>query len=173
MSAPDCLLCVHTASSDHRAPVSEAFVAAARAGGAGRGGAPGVRNSLACRLQHHHSVTRGRHPLMLSIQRHAESLVRWKHKIFKALKVRRPRHSSPPARVLETTGGVDLDTATPCGGCWVLSVANAAICCAAEAQKTNSSGHNRWSGWPTSHESRGHVTGHAASPRPRDNKQAL
>ena len=43
---------------------------------------------------------------MLSIQRHAESLVRWKHKIFKALKVRRPRHSSPPAHVLETTGGV-------------------------------------------------------------------
>ena len=39
VSAPDCLLCVHTASSDHRPPVSEAFVAAARPEGAGRGGA--------------------------------------------------------------------------------------------------------------------------------------
>ena len=32
-------LCSHRASSDHRPPVSEAFVAAARAEGAGRGGA--------------------------------------------------------------------------------------------------------------------------------------
>ena len=112
-------LCSHRASSDHRPPVSEAFVAAARAEGVGRGGggAPGVRNSLACRLQHHHSVTRGGHPLMLSIQRQIESLVRRNHEIFKAMKgfirgcVRldwtKPRHSSSPARVLETTGGVD------------------------------------------------------------------
>ena len=79
-------LCSHRASSDHRPPVSEAFVAAARAEGAGRGGAPGVRNSLACRLQHHHSVTRGGHPLMLGIQRQTESLVRRNQEIFKAMK---------------------------------------------------------------------------------------
>ena len=146
--------------------MSEAFVAAARPEGAGRGGAGHLVSGTASHAASNIIIRshEGGHPLMLSIQRHAESLVRWNHQIFKALKVRRPRHSSPPARVLETTGGVDLDTATPCGGCWVLSVANAAICCAAEAQKTNSSGHNRWSGWPMEIYS-GTVTRHADTSR--------
>ena len=114
-------LCSHRASSDHRPPVSEAFVAAARAEGAGRGGA-GAGHLVSGTASHAASNIiilshEGGHPLMLSIQRQIESLVRRNHQIFKAMKgfirgcVRldwtKPRHSSSPARVLETTGGVD------------------------------------------------------------------
>ena len=126
-----------------------------RGGGAGRGGAPGVRNSLACRLQHHHSVTRGGHPLMLSIQRQTETLVRRNHEIFKAMKgfIRgcvRLDCTSNQAQALRITSSCPGDhwrcwhwtQQHRAGGCWVLSAANAAICCAAGAQKTNSSGHN-------------------------------
>ena len=112
-------LCSHRASSDHRPPVSEAFVAAARAEGAGRGGAGHLVSGTASHAASNIIIRshEGGHPLMLSIQRQTESLVRRNHQIFKAMKgfirgcVRldctKPRPSASPARVLETTGGVD------------------------------------------------------------------
>ena len=86
-------LCSHRASSDHRPPVSEAFVAAARAEGAGRGGAGrgGAGHLVSGTASHAASniIIRsheGGHPLMLSIQRQTETLVRRNHEIFKAMK---------------------------------------------------------------------------------------
>ena len=103
----------------------------------GRGGGAGAGHLVSGTASHAASniIIRsheGGHPLMLGIQRQTESLVRRNQEIFKAMKgfirgcVRldctRPRHSSSPARVLETTGGVDTgpsNTVRAGVGCWV------------------------------------------------------
>ena len=76
-------LCSHRASSEHRPPVSEAFVAAARAEGAGHlvsGTASHAASNIIIRSHE------GGHPLMFSIQRRTHrtrNLVRWNHQILR------------------------------------------------------------------------------------------
>ena len=129
-------LCSHRASSDHRPPVSEAFVAAARAEGAGRGrcgaGAGHLVSGTASHaasniiIRSHEGDTRScsafRDKQRLLSAGIMKYLRLWKVSLEVRLDWAKPRYSSSPARVLETTGGVDTgpsNTVRAGVGCWV------------------------------------------------------